>query len=41
MLNLTQGTGAAAAGALAMPISVPVPKEFAQKYDEKTPSTYG
>ena len=24
-----------------MPISVPVPKEFAQKYDAKTPSTYG
>ena len=24
-----------------MPISVPVPKEFAEKYDEKTPSTYG
>ena len=24
-----------------MPISVPVPKEYAQKYDKKTPSTYG
>ena len=41
VLKLTQGTGAAAAGALAMPISVPVPKEFAQKYDKETPSTYG
>jgi peptide/nickel transport system substrate-binding protein len=41
VLNLTQGTGAAAAGALSMPISVPVPKEFAQKYDAKSPSTYG
>jgi peptide/nickel transport system substrate-binding protein len=41
VLHLTKGTGAAAAGALAMPISVPVPKEFAQKYDAKSPSTYG
>ena len=41
VLNLTKGTGAAAAGALGMPISVPVPKEFAQKYDAETPSTYG
>ena len=41
VLKLTKGTGAAAAGALGMPISVPVPKEFAQKYDAKTPSTYG
>ena len=24
-----------------MPISVPVPKEYAQKYDKTTPSTYG
>ncbi len=29
------------AGALGLPISVPVPKEFAQKYDAKSPSTYG
>jgi peptide/nickel transport system substrate-binding protein len=41
VFNLTKGTGAALAGALAMPISKPVPKEFAQEYDEKTPSTYG
>jgi len=41
VLHLTKGTGAAAAGALGMPISVPVPKEFAQKYDAETPSTYG
>jgi len=26
--------------ALVMPISVPVPKEYAKKFDEKTPSTY-
>jgi peptide/nickel transport system substrate-binding protein len=41
VFHLTKGTGAALAGALSMPISVPVPKEFAQKYDKKTPSTYG
>jgi peptide/nickel transport system substrate-binding protein len=41
VFNLKKGTGAALAGALAMPISVPVPKEYAQKYDKETPSTYG
>jgi peptide/nickel transport system substrate-binding protein len=41
VFKLTKGTGAALAGALAMPISVPVPKEYAQKYDKMTPSTYG
>ena len=41
VFNLTKGTGAALAGALAMPISVPVPKEYAQKYDKTVPSTYG
>jgi peptide/nickel transport system substrate-binding protein len=41
VFNLTEGTGAALAGALAMPISVPVPKEYAEKYDKESPSTYG
>jgi peptide/nickel transport system substrate-binding protein len=41
VFKLTKGTGAALAGALAMPISVPVPKEFAQRYDRESPSTYG
>jgi peptide/nickel transport system substrate-binding protein len=41
VFKLSKGTGAALAGALAMPISVPVPKEYAQKYDKQTPSTYG
>ena len=41
VFNLTKGTGAALAGALAMPISVPVPKEYAEKYDKESPSTYG
>jgi peptide/nickel transport system substrate-binding protein len=41
VFKLTKGTGPALAGALAMPISIPVPKEFAQRYDRTTPSTYG
>jgi peptide/nickel transport system substrate-binding protein len=41
VFKLTKGTGAALAGALSMPISVPVPKEYAQKFDKETPSTYG
>jgi peptide/nickel transport system substrate-binding protein len=41
VFKLTKGTGAALAGALALPISVPVPKEYAQKYDKQNPSTYG
>jgi peptide/nickel transport system substrate-binding protein len=41
VFELKAGTGAALAGALAMPISVPVPKEFARRYDRESPSTYG
>src|SRR5215217_7457307 len=41
VFKLTKGTGAALAGMLAMPVSVPVPKEYAQKYDKENPSTYG
>src|ERR671914_170130 len=41
VFKLEKGTGAALAGALAMPISIPVPKEYAQQYDKSTPSTYG
>ena len=40
VFKLSKGTGAALAGALAMPISIPVPKEYAQKYDRENPSTY-
>ena len=36
-----EGTGAALAGALAMPISIPVPKEYATPFDAKNPSEYG
>ena len=41
VFKLTKGTGAPLAGALTMPISIPVPKEYAQKFDAKSPSTYG
>jgi peptide/nickel transport system substrate-binding protein len=41
VMKLTKGTGAAAAGALALPISIPVPKEYAEKYDAEKPSIYG
>ena len=41
VFKLTKGTGAALAGALAMPISAPVPEEYAEKFDKKNPSTYG
>jgi peptide/nickel transport system substrate-binding protein len=40
VIKLTKGTGAAAAGALAMPISTPVPKEYARKFDRQPESTY-
>jgi peptide/nickel transport system substrate-binding protein len=41
VFKLTKGTGGTVAGALSMPISVPVPKEYAEKYDKESPSTYG
>jgi len=41
VFNLTKGTGGVLAGALAMPISAPVPKEYAEKFDKQNPSTYG
>ena len=40
VFKLSKGTGAAVAGALSMPISIPVPKEYAQKWDKESPSTY-
>src|SRR5215218_6528805 len=41
VFKLERPTGAALAGALAMPISVPVPKEYARRFDREQPSTYG
>ena len=39
--HLTKGTGGVVAGALALPLSSPVPKEYAAKFDAKNPSVYG
>jgi peptide/nickel transport system substrate-binding protein len=41
VFNLARPRGAILAGALALPASAPVPKEYAQKFDRKTPSAYG
>ena len=34
-------TGGALAGSMVLPLTAPVPKEYAAKYDAKTTSTYG
>jgi peptide/nickel transport system substrate-binding protein len=41
VIKLSRGTGAVAAQALALPCSVPVPKEIAAKRDQGKRSTYG
>jgi peptide/nickel transport system substrate-binding protein len=42
ILHLSRATGGVlAAGALAMPLTAPVPEEYAKPFDAKTPSTYG
>jgi peptide/nickel transport system substrate-binding protein len=41
VFRLRDGTGALLAGALAMPISIPVPKEYASRFDATNPSEYG
>ncbi|WP_205696297.1 ABC transporter substrate-binding protein [Conexibacter sp. SYSU D00693] len=40
VFELDKPTGVAFAAALSLPISAPVPKDFAKKFDEKNPSTY-
>lgn len=40
VLRFTKGTAGGCAGALQLPFSAPVPKEYAQKFDRKNPSTY-
>jgi peptide/nickel transport system substrate-binding protein len=39
--HLSKGTGGVLAGALALPLSSPVPEEYAAKFDKENPSTYG
>jgi peptide/nickel transport system substrate-binding protein len=41
VFKLSKGTGRVVAGALVMPITAPVPKEYAEKFDKKNPTTYG
>ena len=42
VFKLKQPTGGVlAAGALAMPLTAPVPQEYAEKFDAKNPSAYG
>jgi peptide/nickel transport system substrate-binding protein len=42
VLHLTKANGGIfAAGALALPLTAPVPKEYAAKFDREEPSTYG
>jgi peptide/nickel transport system substrate-binding protein len=39
--KLSRPRAAIVAGALALPVSAPVPKEYAEKFDKETPSKYG
>ncbi len=39
--HLNKGTGGVLAGALVLPLSAPVPEEYASKFDKQNPSTYG
>ena len=42
VIHLTKPTaGVLAAGGLAMPLTAPVPEEYAAKFDKENPSTYG
>lgn len=40
-IKLTNTTAAGVTGALTLPVSSPVPEEYAKKYDAENPSTYG
>jgi len=41
VFKLTRATGGVLAGALALPLSAPVPEEYAKTFDAKQPSLYG
>jgi peptide/nickel transport system substrate-binding protein len=41
VLKLTRPSGGVLAGALTMPITAPVPRDYALPFDKKSPSTYG
>src|SRR5215213_5973910 len=40
VIELDKPTAVTVAAALVMPITIPVPREYAEKYDRKSPSTY-
>src|SRR5262249_58647424 len=40
VLKLSRPEAVSVAAALVMPITMPVPEEYAKKFDEKNPSTY-
>ena len=40
-IKLTNTTSLGVIGALTLPVSAPVPEEYAEKYDAENPSTYG
>src|SRR5918995_3458729 len=40
VIELTTPTAVTVAAALVMPITIPVPQEYAEKFDRKSPSTY-
>ena len=40
VLKLTEPVAARVQAALVLPITIPVPREYAEKYDKKSPSTY-
>jgi len=40
-IKLTNTTSAGVTGALSLPVSSPVPEEYAKKFDTQNPSTYG
>jgi peptide/nickel transport system substrate-binding protein len=41
VIDLTDTTSIGVEGALSLPVSAPVPREYAAKYDAESPSTYG
>jgi peptide/nickel transport system substrate-binding protein len=41
VFKLERGTGGVLAGALALPLSAPVPEEYAAPFDRRNPSAYG
>jgi peptide/nickel transport system substrate-binding protein len=41
VFRLTRGTGRVLAGALSLPITSPVPRDYARRFDRESPSTYG